>query len=823
VLWRVCTVGVLWCVLLYFPFVVPFYMVRKTAGLLLGTVWVAAPLISLVLVRRGRMRAASWILVTSWWSVATVLVALNGGVHSEGMGLFIPVIAFAGWLLGKRAAIFTSGLFFAMSLALALLEHFGISLPMYFPGSPVVVWSIFLLATGQLTVALVLVYTTFGKALVLARERARAQSLLAQALQESEDRMRTIVEAAPDAILILNSQGQIVEVNDAATRQLGYTRNELMQLGVSDFVAPEFRERAKGRFPRMEGGTFYESRHLRSDGIEVPVELNTRRITYCGEPALLAMARDISERKRAEHELQVSEARFRTLTEDAPIAISMSREGNVLYGNPMYLQMFGLQGREELRGRKSLDSIAPHCREEVRERAERRAQGLPVSKDHETVGIRRDGSEFPMLVSVIQMQFDEGPAVVSFIMDLTETKRAEEERLKLEQQFRQAQKLESIGRLAGGVAHDFNNLLTVINGYSEMALGMMRDGGMLRDCLTEIRKAGDRAAGLTHQLLAFSRKQVVEPQPVDLNEVIAESYKMLRRVVGEDIELVTDLDEGGCEILADPGQLHQILLNLVVNSRDAMPSGGRITLRTSRLQLDEAGAATLPGATPGTYEVMEVGDTGVGMSKDVQEKIFDPFFTTKPKGAGTGLGLSTVYGIVQQSGGWIGVQSQPGKGATFRIGFPWHAHEEESAVRDEPAPAQLEGAETVLVVEDQEDVRKLVLAVLREFHYQTLEASSGDEALEMVEQHDGPIQLVLTDVIMPGMTGKETADRLKQIRPGIKVLYMSGYTDEVISGRGSLDEGIDCIAKPFTPEALVQKIRSVLSGGTANTLKGAGR
>jgi PAS domain S-box-containing protein len=814
-------IGVLWCLLVYFPVIVPLFAARRGAACLLGLLWLGAPLASLLLLHRRRICTASWVLLTGWWMVATILVALSGGIHSVGVGLFVPLIVFSGWLFGKRAVLCAAGLFFGMTLALALFEEYGVTLPRYFPGSPLAIWSVFLLASGQLIVSLILVYGAFGAALALARERAVELSKLAAALQESEDRLRTIVEAAPDAILILNSAGRIVEVNDAATRQLGYTRQELLKLGVADFVAEEFRERAKSRFPEMETRAPYESRHLRKDGIEVPVELNTRRIMYAGEPALLAIGRDISERKKAELALQVSEARFRVLTEDAPIAISISRDGKVLYGNPMYMRMFGLRGPEDLRDRLTLDSIAPQCREVVRERAIRRAQGMAVPREYEAIGLRLGGSEFPVLVSVSTMQFAEGPAVVAFITDLTEPKRAQEERERLEQQFRQAQKLESIGRLAGGVAHDFNNLLTVINGYAEMGLGMLSDGGAVHDCLAEVRKAGERAAGLTHQLLAFSRKNVLEPQYVDLNELIQDSYKMLRRVVGEDIEIVTDLDRPG-QVLADPGQLNQILLNLVVNARDAMPSGGRLTLRTTRLELDQATAARFPGAAPGPYAMVEVVDTGIGMTEDVQQKIFEPFFTTKPKGAGTGLGLSTVYGIVQQSGGWIGVESQPGQGSTFRFGFPRRARSGSGSPCVEEEAAQLEGSESVLVVEDQDDVRRLVVAVLQEYGYQTIEASSGDEALAIVESHDGPIQLMLTDMIMPGMTGKQTAEQLRLKRPSMKVLYMSGHADEAISRKGGLESGIDYIAKPFTPEVLLRKIRSVLGEGAANTLTGAG-
>jgi nitrogen-specific signal transduction histidine kinase/ActR/RegA family two-component response regulator len=399
---------------------------------------------------------------------------------------------------------------------------------------------------------------------------------------------------------------------------------------------------------------------------------------------------------------------------------------------------------------------------------------------------------------------------VEIAQDITERKRAEAERENLQTQLVQAQKMESIGRLAGGVAHDFNNLLTVINGYSDLLLARLRAGDPLRDSLTQIRKAGGRAAELTAQLLAFGRKQAVQLRPVSVSRLVMDSVEMLQRLVGEDIDLVTELDPAPGEVMADEGQLHQVLMNLAANARAAMPAGGRLVIRTSRRELDEGGAAEVPGAVPGACVVLEVSDSGTGMSEEVRQNIFEPFFTTKEVGQGTGLGLAMVYGIVRQAGGWITVESQPGAGSTFRIGLPL-LPEAASGVRpDTPKPAAVEGSETVLVAEDQDQVRKLAVAILEAHGYRTLEARSGDEALEVAGRHPGPIHLLLTDVVMPRMSGAELASRLKAERGELKVLYMSGYTADRISLQVPPDPSVDYLQKPFSPEALAEQVRALL-------------
>ncbi len=396
--------------------------------------------------------------------------------------------------------------------------------------------------------------------------------------------------------------------------------------------------------------------------------------------------------------------------------------------------------------------------------------------------------------------------VVGVATDVTQRKR-------LEEQLRQSQKMEAIGRLAGGIAHDFNNLLTAIIGYAEL---LMADGGAAdsrRGDVAEIKRAAERAAGLTQQLLAFSRKQLLQPKVLDLNALVRETQKLLRRLLGEDIELqtvaATDLDA----VEADPGQLGQVIMNLAVNARDAMPRGGQLTIETANVVLDDAAVQQHVTMRPGRYVMLAVSDTGVGMDADTKAHLFEPFFTTKEAGKGTGLGLATVYGIVKQSGGYIWAYSEPGRGATFKIYLPPVAARAE-AVRSPVAPsAATHGSETVLVVEDEEAVRRLSCRVLESHGYTVLAAGRGDQALHVASRHTGPIQLLVTDVVMPGMSGRELAKRLSSLRPATKVLYLSGYTDDAIVRHGVLEPGVSFLQKPFTPAALARKVREVLDGG----------
>ena len=383
-------------------------------------------------------------------------------------------------------------------------------------------------------------------------------------------------------------------------------------------------------------------------------------------------------------------------------------------------------------------------------------------------------------------------------------------RSKLEEQFRQAQKMEAVGRLAGGVAHDFNNLLTVITGYCRLLLARTAPDDPARRGVEEILRAGDRAAALTTQLLAFSRQQLLQPRVLDLNAVVASTEEMLHRLIGEDIDLLAGLCPGSAWVKADEGQMEQVIVNLAINARDAMPSGGKLSIRTARIDVDEAAASRLPGLHPGPHVVFEVGDTGLGMDQETLARIFEPFFTTKETGKGTGLGLSTVYGIVRQSGGEIEVQSLLGQGSTFRIYLPASEEHESPAQRSAITAGRSRGNETILLVEDEPAVRALAAEVLKEAGFRVLEAPSGADALALCDEPHEPIHLMLTDVVLPGMSGRELADYLRRVRPGTPVLFCSGYTDDIIQRQGALGEDIDFLPKPFTPESLVERARQAL-------------
>jgi signal transduction histidine kinase/ActR/RegA family two-component response regulator len=393
-------------------------------------------------------------------------------------------------------------------------------------------------------------------------------------------------------------------------------------------------------------------------------------------------------------------------------------------------------------------------------------------------------------------------------------KQAERAEETMRQQLMQAQKMEAVGRLAGGVAHDFNNILTAVIGYCDFALDQLREEDPLYRDIGEVKKAGVRASGLTRQLLAFSRKQVLEPRPVDLNEVATGLEKMLRRLIGEDIDLKLALAPALGTVMADPGQVEQVLLNLVVNARDAMPKGGKVTIETENALLDEAYADAHPDVRPGPYAAIAVSDTGCGMAREVLAHLFEPFFTTKETGKGTGLGLSTAYGIVKQSGGHISVYSEPGKGSTFRVFLPRTDRETVTEKKD-PSPVALRGTETVLVVEDDEVIRTIASRMLRAHGYTVLTAPDGDSALTVCGRSDAPVDLLLTDVVMPRMGGRDLADRLAALHPALRVLYMSGYTAGAIADHGVLEAGVALLQKPFAAEPLLRKVRQVLDGVTA--------
>jgi PAS domain S-box-containing protein len=633
-----------------------------------------------------------------------------------------------------------------------------------------------------------------------------------QALAESEARLRAIVELAPDAILVVSKQGRILEVNEAACRQIGYTREQLLQLKIFDIVAPQFAARAAARQRGEVPSGTYEGGYLRADGVEVPIELSITDIVFRGEPAFLEITRDISERKRAERALRESTADLAAAQQLAHIGSwQWDIQSDTLRWSDETFRIFDLPREKQIKRREVLARIHPADRERLFA-AQKDALSGAKEYDLEYRLCLPDSSDKVIYSQGAVLRKNDGTPVAmhGIVQDITERKRAEEERAKLHSQLLLAQKLESVGQLAGGVAHDFNNLLQVINGYSDLLLRKLKKGDPLREQVAEIRRAGEQGAALTKQLLVFSREQIVEPKPLDLNSLINDSKAMLQRLMGEDIEVETSLSLALGLVMADPGRLHQVLMNLAANSRDAMPRGGKFTIRTANVDISEAETAGSLGLTPGRFLLLQIGDTGSGIPKEFQERIFDPFFTTKGPGKGTGLGLATVYGIVRLSGGAIMVRSEPGHGTTFDILLPRAQVSVSDTAGATTSPRNLRGVETILVVEDRPEVRKLTIAALQDGGYQVLEAAEGSEALLVAERHPGPIHLLLTDVIMPHMTGKELAEQLRRSRPEIKVLYMSGYTADVISSRGLLSSGERYIAKPFSLSSLLQKVREIL-------------
>jgi len=511
----------------------------------------------------------------------------------------------------------------------------------------------------------------------------------------------------------------------------------------------------------------------------------------------------VQTRQHAREIMEESEHRYRLLVENVNDAIIVDDvKGRLVFANRRFREWFGV-AEGDAAGLILEQYVAPEWRAEVRDRHDRRMRGETVPGQFEFEGIRSDGSRMWIEALVTAVQAD-GRIIGSqaALRDVTERKRMEE-------QYLQAQKMESIGRLAGGVAHDFNNLLTVINGYSAMLLERMEAGHEFRRDLEEIHKAGERAADLTQKLLAFSRKQIARPTPLNLNLVVADAKKMFERLIGEDIELITTLSPDLESVVADPSQIHQVLMNLVVNARDAMPDGGKLTIETKNIRTE----AAMP------YAYLGVSDTGIGLSDDVKQHLFEPFFTTKMHGKGTGLGLATVYGIVQQSGGRIEVSSVVGQGTTFQIYLPGNPAGAVEQPQTAAGPPELRGTETILLVEDQDAVRQFVLATLEGFGYRVLQASNGPDAMALAEGHSAAIHLLVTDIILPVMDGRVLAEKLIALHPETKVLYVSGYSEETI-GRGSaIEDDLMFLQKPFTSQALGIRVREILNRGDEQAQK----
>jgi len=520
----------------------------------------------------------------------------------------------------------------------------------------------------------------------------------------------------------------------------------------------------------------------------------------------------ITERKRAEMALRESEERFRQVVESSPVGIFIQTEGIHRYFNPAALAMLGAECASQVVGRSYLEIVHPDSRASVMERARIVRQEKKAVPFMEERLLRLDGTSSDTESTAVPFLFEGRDGALVFLRDVTERKQEEEKRRTLEQQLLQAQKMEAVGRLAGGIAHDFNNLLMVIQSYTEMLRDSLPDDSSRQDA-EQILKAAHRATSLTGQMLAFSRKQIINPVRLDLNAVIGETAAMLKRLIGEDIEIRLFL-AASWPVEADSDQMVQVLMNLCVNSRDAMTEGGTLSIATENITVGPARIAACPHAAPGEYVKLSVADTGSGISKETQEQIFEPFFTTKEVGKGTGLGLAMVYGIAKQNGGYVWVESEPGRGACFSICLP-RAAGATASVTSAKTETQPRGTETLLIAEDEDSLRVVVCGYLRSLGYTVLEASSGQQALAAASQHAGQIDLLITDVVMPKMSGREISQTLGSLRPEMKTIYMSGYTDDAVLRHGIHKLGASFLQKPFSLGTLARRVRDVLENKPA--------
>ena len=629
------------------------------------------------------------------------------------------------------------------------------------------------------------------------------------ALAASELYFRTLIEYSADAITIVNADGSVRYSSPSLERMLGYRPDERVGLSVFDLIHPDDRPEMYRHFNELRAHpdklVAAKCRVQRKDGRWRVLDFVARNLLL--DPVvggIVVNTHDVTDQTQFEERLRASEERYRTIIETAGEGVIIrDASDRITFVNQRMADILGYS-TDDLLGRH-ITEIA-HAEDQPALDEVLRKRQVASREQFDFRARRKDGSEVWGLVSARPMHNARGELVgaLTMFMDITGRKQ-------LEEQLRQAQKMEAVGRLAGGIAHDFNNLLTAIRGHAELLLTELAAENPLRVDIEEINRAAERASSLTRQLLAFSRRQILQLRVLDLDAVVAEMDKLTRRLIGEDIELVTRLDAAGARIRADRGQLEQVLMNLAVNARDAMPNGGRLTVDTRVVTLDDAYARTHPGAAPGTYLRLQVADTGTGMDARTLSHVFEPFFTTKGVGEGTGLGLATVYGIIKQSGGYIAVQSEPNAGTTFHIYLPI-VNEEIDAAREAPVATSGDGAgQTVLLVEDEDAVRSLASRILRKRGYQVLEARDGFDAVRLSDSYGGFIHVLLTDVVMPRMGGRELVERLRPMRPGMRVLYMSGYTDDALLHHGVVTgSGTWFLEKPFTPSGLAEKLREVI-------------
>jgi two-component system cell cycle sensor histidine kinase/response regulator CckA len=639
------------------------------------------------------------------------------------------------------------------------------------------------------------------------------------ALLAKEEFLRAVVETSPNAIFVKDSNGRFTFVNKAVESAYGLPAEEIIgkteheingnPIEVQSFINgdAEVIQTLTTKFIAEEQLTnqstgktcFYQT-------IKVPLKLAGAETIQ-----VLGVATEITDLKEADQALRDSEQRYRLLFESNPqpmwvydlktlafLAVNEAAVFHYGYSREEFLSMT----IKDIRPSEDIPALLDNISTTV----------WGINQSGGWKHAKKNGTIMDVEIISHHLIFDGKQAELVLIKDITERTRAEKALHEAEEQLRQSQKLEGVGQLAGGIAHDFNNLLTVIGGYTDLVLNEAKLDDPTREKIDEVRKAAERASSLTRQLLAFSRKQVLKPQVLEPNTLLERVGKMLRRLIGEDIELVTFLGTDVGRINADPSQIEQVVINLVVNARDAMPDGGKITVKTANVELDDAYSDMHIAVTPGPYVMIAITDTGCGMDPETRKHIFEPFFTTKEVGRGTGLGLSTIYGIVKQSGGNIWVYSELGKGTTFKIYLPRVMTERTNETfKEKPEATFDQSNETILLVEDEEMVRKLAHDILQTGGFRVLVANGGEEALEACKTHKGVINLMLTDVVMPGMNGTKVAQSARSYRPDMQVLFMSGYTDDAIIHHGVLDPRSDFIEKPFTAHALISKVRETLN------------
>jgi PAS domain S-box-containing protein len=625
---------------------------------------------------------------------------------------------------------------------------------------------------------------------------------------ETVRRQTLAMDTSADGMAILNEKGLHAYANNSFARMLGFeSPDSIMGQPWRVVYALQEMDRLEPGIRRSLAQVGKWSSQIllrRPEGSKLLVEMN---INAMPDGGIISVCRDLSERAEAEKARAEAEAKYKMLVEQVNAITYIAEIGidaQWYYVSPQVEAILGYTPEEWVGiSQRWADLIHPEDLPMVMAAEEASQSGLPFQAEFRIK--RKDGREIWLNDTAVVVQGSNShPVMEGIIVDITERKQ-------LETQLQQSRKMEAVGRLAGGIAHDFNNLLTIITGYTELALSRPTVPPEIRSDIERIENAAGRAASLVRQLLAFSRRQVLQPKTLDLNAIVLNLDKLLRRLMDDNVEMVTHVVENVGKVKADPAQIEQVIMNLVVNARDAMPKGGRLVVETSNVELDASYADDHVSVKPGRYVMLAVSDTGVGMDRQTIAHIFEPFYTTKESGRGTGLGLSTVYGIVKQSGGYIWVYSEPGKGSTFKVYLPRVDGPSEEPVAEQSRPASKRGAETILLVEDEEAVRDLIQTVLVEHGYDVIPARDPLHAEQLASSYAREIHLLLTDVVMPGTSGRELAIRITPLRPGIRVLFMSGYTENVITTGGMLEKGLAFLQKPFSPAVLVEKVREVLS------------